>query len=497
MATKPTKKQAQVAAARVEEANGNLSKQLYEQMGYDDPSLAQQAANAGVATLSLSDDGSVSTYAITEDSAAFGEFVMTYSPTDNPYLVGLPNRIFAEWIWTMDFQNPFSRFDKGMLEMGDTIEEIFVQIAKGYRFDPEDASKTLFKRHLPDVRVAFHKLNFFAQYPMTINMTRVRRAFVSWAKVDELNTAILNSMYQGWQVDKYNLSRYALALAILRGDLATVVVTDPDTDDSWNKAYRTLQTLADNIWYPSPEYNAAGVFNNTPDRNKLMIETTEMRNAFNIETRAQLYNLSVADYREQQFSIKDFKFLPEEYERLKSLFTDPETGEVSEDYHEFTSTEQTTLDSVIALVGDDRWFQNYTQEVSMDSVWNAKGKYWNYFYTIIGAISESPFANMVVVTSEATTITDVTVSPTSSTVSAGDKLLVTATVTGTGAYDKTCAWTLVGSPTSSETKLVPMAGGATLYVGKGETATSLTVRATAANNDHADCAVTVTPAASD
>ena len=60
----------------------------------------------------------------------------------------------------------------------ETIEEIFVNIAKPFQFDPEVAENTVFKREIPDVRSAFHIMNYQKYYKATIQNDQLRQAFL-------------------------------------------------------------------------------------------------------------------------------------------------------------------------------------------------------------------------------------------------------------------------------------------------------------------------------
>lgn len=98
------------------------------------------------------------------------------------------------------------------------------------------------------------------------------------------------------------------------------------------------------------------------------------------------------------------------------------------------------------------------------------------------------YATATVTVTPPATITGVTVTPATATVEAGKTQKFTATVSGTGNYDKSVTWTVSGSnnagTTISETGL--------LTVATDETATTLTVKATAADDDNKSATATVT-----
>lgn len=59
----------------------------------------------------------------------------------NYFINALINRIALVRVQSAVFNNPYSRLKKGYLEFGETIEEIFVNIARVIGFDPEKAEQ--------------------------------------------------------------------------------------------------------------------------------------------------------------------------------------------------------------------------------------------------------------------------------------------------------------------------------------------------------------------
>ena len=95
-----------------------------------------------------------------ESIREIGAIIMDNPQLQNEFLNALVNRIGRVIITSKMYENPWSMFKKGLLEFGETIEEIFVNIAKPYQFDEAVAENNLFKREIPDVRSAFHIMNY-------------------------------------------------------------------------------------------------------------------------------------------------------------------------------------------------------------------------------------------------------------------------------------------------------------------------------------------------
>ena len=111
---------------------------------------------------------------------------MTYEATQNEFLSALVNRIGRVIITSKSYTNPLRVFKKGILEYGETIEEIFVNIAKAKQFDPSVAEEEVFKREIPDVNAVFHKMNLQNFYKVTVSNEQLRQAFLSSQGINDL-----------------------------------------------------------------------------------------------------------------------------------------------------------------------------------------------------------------------------------------------------------------------------------------------------------------------
>ena len=132
-----------------------------------------------------------------------GAIIMDNPQLQNEFLNALVNRIGRVLITSKMYDNPWAMFKKGLLEFGETIEEIFVNIAKPYQFDPAVAESNLFRREIPDVRSAFHIMNYQKYYKATIQNDQLRQAFLSWQGITDLIAKIVDAMYTGANYDEF------------------------------------------------------------------------------------------------------------------------------------------------------------------------------------------------------------------------------------------------------------------------------------------------------
>ena len=148
------------------------------------------------------------------DIPRVGEVLYGNPSLANQFLHALVNRIALVRVKSALFNNAYANLKKGYLEFGETVEEVFVEIAKATEFSVEKAEKREHKRTLPDVRTAFHVMNWETQYPITIQDIDLKRAFTDATGVQDLVAKIVNSVYTGAEYDEYLLFKYLLIKAI-------------------------------------------------------------------------------------------------------------------------------------------------------------------------------------------------------------------------------------------------------------------------------------------
>ena len=188
-----------------------------------------------------------------------GTIIMDYPALQNEFLSALINRIGRVILTSKMYKNPWQMFKKGVLDYGETIEEIFVNIASPEQYSAEDAESTVFKRVLPDVKSAFHVLNYQEVYPVTIQDKDLRKAFMSWDGVTDLISRVVDSMYSAAEYDEFMVMKYLLAKRLLAGGLTPVITGDYSNDTS--VAVKAFRGTSNKLEFMSTDFNLAGVHN--------------------------------------------------------------------------------------------------------------------------------------------------------------------------------------------------------------------------------------------
>lgn len=328
------------------------------------------------------------------DIPKVGEVLMGQPALANQFINALVNRIAIVRVQSATFNNPYSMLKKGYIEFGETVEDIFVSIAKGVDFNPEKAREREYKRTFPDVRSAFHAMNWRVMYPVTIQDEDLKQAFLSMDGVQNLIAKIVDAVYTGAEYDEFLLFKYLLIKAISHGKMKPVAIGDGTDLKESAVQFRGVSNL---LPFMSGEYNEVGVKTTTPKDRQVIFMDAMFNAQFDVNVLASAFNMDKADFMGRLFLIDNWtSFDNERFDIIRAN---------SDGIEEVTSEELELLADVKAVILDENWFQVYDNNNKFTEKYSASGLYWNYFYHTWKTISNSPFSNAVVFVTNKATIT--------------------------------------------------------------------------------------------
>lgn len=410
-----------------------------------------------------------------ESIRRIGEIVMQYTPLQNEFLNALVNRIARVIITSKMYSNPLSMFKKGLIDFGETIEEIFVNIANPHQYDVEESENKVFAREIPDVRAAFHTLNYKKFYKQTIQNKDLNQAFLSWDGITDLISKIVNAMYTAANYDEFVTTKYMLAKAILDGRLSAITVDANDAKGAVTK----IKGVSNALTFMSNNYNAAGVQTFTDKDDQYLLVNSQFDSEIDVEVLASAFNMSKAEFMGHRILIDGFGTL--DVARLNALFKD------DPNYAEPTQDELTALNAIPAVLVDKNFFMIFDNMYEFTENYNGQGLYWNYFYHTWKTFSMSPFANALVFVPAVPSVTSVTVSPTAITCKKGQSVQLSVEVKTENYAPKTVNW-------KSDTDGVTVDINGHVTVATSVTAATATITATSTydSTKSGSCNVTIT-----
>lgn len=366
-----------------------------------------------------------------ESIRAIGAVIMDNTALKNEFLNALINRIGRVVVTSKLYSNPWAVFKRGKLEFGETIEEIFVNLAKPFQYNPETAETNVWKREIPDVRAAFHTLNFKKFYKDTIENDNLRTAFLSWDGITDLIARIVDSMYTGAAYDEFQTMKYMLARHILNGMIKVVEIPAVSKENASDIMVDVMKT-SNKFTYMNGDWNLAGVKTHTPKEDQYVILSSDFEPVMNVEVLAMSFNMDKATLSGHLIQVDSFGAL--DTERLGELFAgDP-------NYQEIGADDLALLDSVPAVMVDRDWFAVWDNFENFTELYNGEGLYWQYWYHTWKTFSVSPFSQAAVFNPVKPAVTGVTVSPKAVTIGAGQSAQLTASVQTTGFAPQTVTW---------------------------------------------------------
>lgn len=412
-----------------------------------------------------------------ESIRTIGAIIMDYPALQNEFLNALVNRIGRVMLTSKMYSNPIAFFKKGVLEYGESIEEIFVNIAKVQEFNPEIAEQEVFKRVVPDVRAAFHIMNYQKFYKATVTQEQLKQAFLSWDGVTDLIARIVDSMYTGANYDEFLVMKYLLARHILDGRVYPVTVPTVTAENA-KAIITTVKGVSNKLTFMNSDYNPAAVRTFTEKSDQYMIVNSVFDATMDVNVLASAFNMDKAEFLGHRVLIDGFGDL--DVARLGEIFAGDPT------YNEPSQEELTALNAIPAVIVDKDWFMVFDMLTQFTEQYNGQGLYWNYFYHVWKTFSVSPFANSVLFVPGTPSVTSVTVSPTTASVPKGGSVSLSAVVATEYFAPQTVVWT-----SSADDVKVTAAGVVTVDADAKSTSATITATSAFDSAKKATCTVTV------
>ena len=315
-----------------------------------------------------------------DNIADVGAGILINQTIQNEFITSLVDRIGLVVVRKVQLNNQLKKFKKGQMPMGRTIEEIFTDITKAKKYDPEEAETTVFKREIPNVKTLFHERNRQEYYEQTIQDDSLKTAFTSWGNFGDFVASIINAIYNSAEVDEYEYMKLLLDNYYAKGQFTIVPVEKPDTQTTSMEFVKKLRATARKMTLPngSRDYNALAVRTRTDMNDLHLLITADLEAQIDVDVLAKAFNMDKANF----------------------------LGHV-------TIVDEFASEGLEAVLIDRDFYMVYDNLLKMETIRNPKGLYWNYFYHVWQTLSVSRFSNAVAFVSGAVKpVTQVIVDPT-------------------------------------------------------------------------------------
>lgn len=394
-------------------------------------------------------------YSTDENIREVGTALLNYEPAANEFVRTLINRIALVLINRKEARNPLEPLKKGLLTVGSTVEEIYVDLIKAQKYDPRADANEAMKRYLPNVETIFHTVNSQLVYPVSINNDELSNAFTSYGQLDKFIAGIVDSVYSSATNDEFLNMKKLMSLYGKKNLFQPVKVDKVTNKETAEEFVVKVIEVSDRFTILGQDFNAANVWTQTEKNDQYLIVTPHTKARMNVQVLAQAFNMDKAEFMGHIIVIDKFPDMP----------------------------------NVEALLVDRDWLQVYDKMRAFKVNFNGLANSWNYFYHVWMIYSASLFRNAVAFVSEDFTLTKFTLEPASATVDKGGKVQTSVKITTqTGMPSAKCTYTLTGA-LDNET-VVNSVG--TVFIGTKEKGTSIKVTATSVDFPSATAFSTIT-----
>lgn len=293
-----------------------------------------------------------------------------YSAKANEFLGALFNKVLYQTVASMEFANPFKKYDGFPINFGDTIENIFVEMPKGYTFD-KDATDP-FTKYTPSVKALYSTINYELQYATTIQDSLLRRACLSEYGMMNLIDTIISQLSKAMSLDEYKATIAMLNNENLFAKGFEKVEYEAGATDA-DKAKLLTKTIINAVsafQLPMTANNKLQVEQVSKPSDVMLIIKYGLYDSINLDYLTGVYNLDKVDLIKNIVKVDGFQVAK-------------------------PGSAGATLvgEDIDFMIIDTKGFDMHTALQDGGMIYNPKGKYTNHFYNLWKIMSFKYFYN--------------------------------------------------------------------------------------------------------
>lgn len=233
----------------------------------------------------------------------------------NQFIDGLINRIGMVLYKTLSWTNPLGKFKRGMLQYGETIEEIFFGLLQATTYDPnrDELEKELFGAMTPEVQVSYHHIDRQDKYKLTVREPELRKAFLSGGGVSEFMTGLMGMLQNSDQLDEYLIMTNLFSIYDEKGGFFNENVADLSdvstaTSDDARLMLKKLRRYSNLLPFYSRNYNAAGMPSFARPEELELFVTASADAEMDVDGLAAAFNIGKMEFASRKTVLPDAAF---------------------------------------------------------------------------------------------------------------------------------------------------------------------------------------------
>lgn len=332
-----------------------------------------------------------------------GRLIMQDQNYTNEFVMALINRIGRTIIANKTFNNPLKKYKEGLLEMGEVVQEIFVNQVEERVYSMFDAEKNVFKVAIPDIRACYYAINSQKLYKATINESMLAQAFLSRNGLSDLVSKVMDRMELQDEDYEFKVMQNCIKEANDKGQLFPIELTNAPTDEtSAKELVKKARSMFRKLRYPKNKYNYAGVKTLSQLEDIMIIISSDTEAILDVDVLAKAFNMEKAEF-------------------LGHLTVIPEMP----------------VNNAFAVMCDRNWWKVWDNKITTQSIYNTEGLYYNITYHHWATYQYSPFENAIIFTTTPSAITSISITETAVDAKPDTTINIPVEVVSTGSALKT------------------------------------------------------------
>ena len=331
----------------------------------------------------------------------------------NAFINTLTNKVAKSVIFSKIFNNPLKELKKGKVEYGESIEELFVQMAMSKNFGEHwDDSTTpegdLIRKLKPKVTALYCTVNFDKKYKTTVMDKQLRKAFVNEYGLSNLVMQIVSSITSQAEYQEFLATKGVMLNLVAECKnksldaehktesdvslpIGTVVKQTPYIRQatSAKDLVQAIREEVGNMKFPSNKYNLAKELNWVNPQDLVLMTTPSVIADIDVNVLASAFNVSSTDVTTRTILVDE---MPKGIFKSTSALVDKAPYALSSG----NPISCDTTKNVKAILFDKDLLQIWDTYQATGTFYNAEGNYTNHFANREGIFAVCSFANMIV-----------------------------------------------------------------------------------------------------
>lgn len=215
--------------------------------------------------------------------------------------------------------NPLAEFEGDLITTGDKLEEMIIDTAETFAFNPSKAERNLFKRRAPELKTAIHTAKRDVSAVRTLQDTVITDIFHDASELDRYVINVTQAMLSGNEYEKYYTTKELISRQVYKGRVRTIDLGKSVTPSDLQTQIMTHSKL---MLHPNRFYNMGNV--GQPDAHgntgiNIQADFAQLRMLLPVSTSVGLdinffANVFQKDAVQSGLAIKEVDYFPSIYE---------------------------------------------------------------------------------------------------------------------------------------------------------------------------------------